>query len=998
LRIRLPGGELAWQWQDGNNSLATLASAPHNHMLFSPPWELASGALLLLHGDDPWVELPLDPSVLQKVTQNGASLEVCAGWPMSADYLQASAAVNSLQFTYQQSAASQQRDIQGLSQQLVQLENNRVVIETQLDVLNQAAGEAKDERQRLLGELRTGDEDRLELQSQINALNDAVGAAQNEKQQLVAELRAAQRERNVLAEQFRQLSLQLQSIEQSTVFRATRPLVHMKMRLDSLLGRPPKQSALQKARPATQSLPASRHPVDIIVPVFRGLEDTRRCLESVLTAACQTAWRLIVINDCSPEPEVTEWLRTFAQRDPRIALLENPNNLGFVGTVNRGMALSQENDVLLLNSDTEVANNWLDRLQRAAYSALRVASVTPFSNNATICSYPRFCQVNDLPAGYDTAGLDGLVAQHLDGQTVEIPTGVGFCMYLRRLCLRELGLFDVTNFGHGYGEENDFCVRAQQAGWVNLHALDTFVYHVGGVSFGASKSERELQAMETLRRLHPRYEGDVHAFVQRDPARPARLQIDIARIAASTRPVILNIIHNREGGTLRHVQELAQQLGGQATFLRLAPAPGGAELRLEGAHEAFALRFALPSEQPRLLQILRLFQVGHIHYHHLLDHAPDICQLPAQLGVTHDFTAHDYYSYCPQISLTDHNDRYCGEEGLEQCRQCLQRHPAPGGESIDSWRQRHARLLSQARYLITPSVDAAQRMRNFVPTARIQVVPHASLYLRPAQHSNPRPRVLASGERLKIVVLGALSRIKGADTLEEVATLAAIQNADLEFHLIGYPYRSLRALPRSLLTVHGGYQEKDLPQLLQSLQADAVWFPALWPETYSYTLSAALEAGLPVIAPNLGAFAERLQNREWTWLCDWYQSASQWLDFFNYIRHEHFCKGVGPSHIPVLAPQKGQDVDADSPVLAYRSNYLTNIPRPGLSNAHELERLLLQIDLSQQNPAGNGKPSVVIKSATLRTLMRLHTSPILSPLRRLVPMHLQRRVKSWLGK
>src|SRR5674476_280149 len=457
-------------------------------------------------------------------------------------------------------------------------------------------------------------------------------------------------------------------------------------------------------------------------------------------------------------------------------------------------------------------------------------------------------------------------------------------------------------------------------------------------------------------------------------------------------------MHNRDGGTLRHVQELAQQLGEQATFLRLAPAPGGAELRLEGAHEAFVLHFALPQEHARLLQTLRQFQVGHIHYHHLLDHASEICELPAQLGVSHDFTVHDYYSYCPQVSLTDHNDRYCGEQGIEQCRQCLQRHPAPGGESIDSWRARHARLLNRARYLITPSLDAALRMQRFVPTAHIQVVPHASLYPRPTQHPQPCPRVLASGERLKIVVLGALSRIKGADTLEEVATLTAIQNLDLEFHLIGYPYRSLRALPKSLLTVHGGYQEKDLPQLLQSLQADAVWFPALWPETYSYTLSAALEAGLPIIAPNLGAFAERLQNRDWTWLCDWHQSASQWLDFFRTIQQENFRAGIGPKHIAAVTPPLLPGADANRPVLDYRSNYLEHLPRRGASNASELSELQLQIDLMQQQSGPIRPSSAAIKLAALRTLMRLHTSPVLSPLRRLVPMHLQRRVKSWLGK
>ena len=995
LQILLPDGELIWQWQDGKDPLTTLANAPCRHIVFSSPWEMSAGALLLLHGDDPWLELPLAASVLQAITQSGARLEVCAGWPMSADYLQASTAINALQVAYQHSRSSLEKEIQGLSQRRVQLENNQLQLQAQL---TRSEDDAQAEKLRLTNALRRAEESRLELLAQLKTLSEAACEARDQRQQLQNQWLRAQREHDVLVERFRQVSSHLQSIEQSTLFRVTRPLVKLKMSLDRLLGRVPRPASLQQDHSQAQPVPASEHPVDIIVPVFRGLEDTRRCLESVLGAPCQTAWRLIVINDCSPEPELTQWLRAFAERDRRLVLLENTENLGFVRTVNRGMALSHENDVLLLNSDTEVANDWLDRLQRAAYSQPRVASVTPFSNNATICSYPRFCQANELPDGHYTASLDRLFAEQLAGQTLEVPTGVGFCLYIRRQCLQEVGLFDTENFGQGYGEENDFCVRAQEAGWISLHALDTFVRHVGGISFGASKGERERQAMETLRRLHPRYESDIHAFVQRDPARQTRLQIDLARITGSARPVILSVMHNREGGTLRHAQELAHQLGNQATFLRLTPAPGGVELHLEGQHEAFSVHFALPGEHARLLETLRLMRVGHVHFHHLLDHAPEICDLPAQLGVSHDFTVHDYYSYCPQISLTDHNDRYCGEEGLAQCRQCLQRSPAPGGESIESWRVRHARLLNQARYVITPSFDAAQRMQGFAPGARIQVVPHASLSARPVQHPRPCPRVLASGQRLKIVVLGALSRIKGADTLEEVAILTAFENPDIEFHLIGYPYRSLRSLPRNLLTVHGRYQEVDLLQLLQSLQADVVWFPALWPETYSYTLSAALEAGLPIVAPKLGAFAERLQDRDWTWLCDWYLNASEWLEFFKSIRQENFCTGKGPDHIPALVAPALQAATAGSAPFDYRSNYLTSMAPTRLLNTRELMQLQRNVNLGQQGSGNKVPASTVIRSAALRTLMRLHTSPGLSWLRRLVPMHLQRRVKSWLGR
>ena len=1024
LQIRLPDGVLAWQWRADQDPLGELGNAPQQNIVFSPPWEISAGALLLLHSDDPWVELPLDGAVLREISKSGATLEVCAGWPMSADYLQASMAIGNLQASHQQMSALQLQQIQQLTEGHAQsVQSTRIEHQAELNTLINASREAHNEKQRLADVLDStraaaqNDKQRLidalssaqrdaesEKQRLIVDLHAAQREAQIDKQQLVGELRSTQRERQVALQEFSQIAAHLQSIERSTMFRATRPLSHLKGHVDRLLGRGPKQASAHQPVLKLKATPVTQHPVDIIVPVFRGLDDTRCCLESVLASPGQTRWRLIIINDCSPEPEVTEWLRTFALRDARIQLLENSENLGFVATVNRGMALSHDNDVLLLNSDAEVANDWLDRIQRAAYSAPRVASVTPFSNNATICSYPRFCQANEMPGGFNTASLDKLFAQNLAGQSVEIPTGVGFCMYIRRQCLQNIGLFDVANFGKGYGEENDFCIRAEEAGWTNLHALDVFVRHAGGVSFGDTKSARELQAMETLRRLHPGYESDVHTYVQRDPAGPARMSIDIARITATGCPVILTVMHDREGGTLRHVQDLARQLEGLATFLRLSPAPGGAELRLEGTQEGFALRLELPREQPRLLRILRLLQVGHIHYHHLVGHASDICDLPAQLGVSHDFTAHDYYSYCPQISLTDHTERYCGERGLDQCRRCVQRNPAPGGESIDSWRDRHARLLGQARYVITPSADTGSRMQHFVPMAAVKVVPHASLELVPPVHPRPSPRRLSDAQPLKIVVLGALSKIKGADVLEEVALMATRQNVNVEFHLLGFAYRSLRAQPKSRLTVHGAYEEHDLAQLLQSLQADAVWFPAIWPETYSFTLSASLDAGLPIIAPNIGAFGERLQNRDWTWLCDWQQSASQWLEFFDNIRQQNFSTGVGPKHIQNhssahISLDIGGTHQKNCLPLAYRTTYLHSLPVPHAPSTQELVEVRDELAPNlRQTGVGSQPAAVVIKSAALRTVMRLRASPTLSPVARLIPMHLQRRVKSWLGQ
>lgn len=275
--------------------------------------------------------------------------------------------------------------------------------------------------------------------------------------------------------------------------------------------------------------------VDIIIPVYGGLQETRQCLDSVLSNPQKTPFELIVIDDASPEQDLKAFLEHLA-KDGSITLLRNKNNIGFAASVNRGMALHPDRDVVLLNSDTEVANDWLDRIRGCALSDPEIGTVTPFSNNATICSYPVFCRENSLPQGWDVRSLDRLFSDTNSGAIIDIPTAVGFCMYIKRRCLDQLGLFDEKSFGPGYGEENDFCMKAAKAGWRHVLCGDTFVYHTGGASFSESKEHLQKQGTETLVKLHPDYLDRIRKHLAEDPARHLRLAVDSARekVSAST--------------------------------------------------------------------------------------------------------------------------------------------------------------------------------------------------------------------------------------------------------------------------------------------------------------------------------------------------------------------------------------------------------------------------------------------------------------------------------
>lgn len=279
----------------------------------------------------------------------------------------------------------------------------------------------------------------------------------------------------------------------------------------------------------TQPAPQSPAPVRVIVPVYRDLEATRRCLESLAAADLPENASVTLINDASPEPALGQYCEQMAQ-SAGFTLLENEHNLGFVRTANKGFALDPEADILLLNSDTMVAGDWIQRLQRCAYCADNIGTVTPFSNNGTICSYPVFPLSNDLPQGWSCTDIDRLFQQANDGQHAQLPTAVGFCMYIKRACLTETGYFDEENFGLGYGEECDFSVRASALGWQNVLAADVFVFHEGGASFAGESSDRKRQADKVLHELHPHYDELVLDFIQRDPLYELRSQVDALRL------------------------------------------------------------------------------------------------------------------------------------------------------------------------------------------------------------------------------------------------------------------------------------------------------------------------------------------------------------------------------------------------------------------------------------------------------------------------------------
>jgi GT2 family glycosyltransferase/glycosyltransferase involved in cell wall biosynthesis len=587
--------------------------------------------------------------------------------------------------------------------------------------------------------------------------------------------------------------------------------------------------------------------IDIVVPVYGGMAATQRCIESVLSAPCAEPHEVVVIDDASPEPALSAWLRVLA-REGRITLRAHASELGFAASANEGMALHPERDILLLDRDTGVAPGWLDRLAACARREPNVATVTPFTNTGSVCSYPRFAASNPLPAGLDTAALDALFAEVNRGIAIDIPVGVGSCIYVRRAAIATVGPFDEATSGRGYGGEVDFCMRAARAGFRNLLAADVFVCHEGEVSFGTGGSERRAAVQAVIEERYPEFQPSLREFVAREPLLQYRRRVDLERLRRSPLPRVLFVTHAWHGGVERHVQDLARLLESHAEVLVMRPSHGGrVAVRWHRPDAQLEAWFEPEAQWPTCIDFLRAAGIDRMHYHHVHGLPEQVLDLPGVLGVPYDVTLHDYFPLCPRYHLSRDGRHFCGGRDGSVCDNCLDHAPAQWPMTLAQWRARfHSWLLGAAR-VIAPSADLAARMHKNIPDVQVLVWPHPEM---PAMKAPV----------FKIALLGAISAVKGARALEECVADAKARGLPLHFHVIGHVDRPMATWPDAPLTIGGSYRDEHLAAAIEIERPDGFLFLSQVPETYSYTLTAALRSGMPVIAPRLGAFPERLEG------------------------------------------------------------------------------------------------------------------------------------------
>jgi GT2 family glycosyltransferase/glycosyltransferase involved in cell wall biosynthesis len=628
-------------------------------------------------------------------------------------------------------------------------------------------------------------------------------------------------------------------------------------------------------RPAVPQL--HNRPVTIVVPVFNAYKEVRRCLDH-LRRFTPARHRIIVIDDASTDAEIGPLLDWYAAAFD-FNIVRHETNRGYTRTINEGLEYAGDSDVILLNSDTAVSRHWVRHLQEAVFAALDIATATAVSDNAGAFSVPEMGEANDLPPWLAAEDIGPIIGRLPWSRYPLTPTGSGFCLYIRRDAIAVVGSFDANAFPRGYGEENDFCLRALRHGMRHVVCLPAYVTHARNASFGAEKDRLLKEGRALIDQRYPEYGKLVRGFTGAEaPLRAAGPPIRqaIAMAARRPRPRIMFVVSTVGGGTPRTNFDLMDGLSWRYETLLMQCNRSTLTLYHYSDRKLFSLEerqltppVSLPNHDSQaygeaVCYLLSRYDVSLIHIRHISWHGLSLTAICKSMDIPIVFSFHDYYMLCPSIQLLDQKFQFHepGEKEEHPRRSPLW----PANKLAESqsgrgeWRRMMARALEPCSTFVTTSEDAKARLLRGMPSLAgkpFEVIEHGRDFPEPL---NLRA---APEHRLRVIVLGGYSVHKGANLIETV--LRMDREGLVEFHVFG---RKDTKPKHPRLITHADYHRKELARLTRRINPHIAAVLSIWPETYSHTLSESWAMGLPVLATDLGAVGERVRAHSGGWLVE----------------------------------------------------------------------------------------------------------------------------------
>ena len=648
----------------------------------------------------------------------------------------------------------------------------------------------------------------------------------------------------------------------------------------------------------------NKHPkITIIVTVHNHANVVIPCIESVLKWTSMP-YDLLIVDDASTEQELLQYLEKISKLSS-VQVVHNETNLGYLVSVNNAIK-STSSDVLLLNSDTIVTRNWLDKMYSCAYSNDKISTVSPLSNNATLCSVPEFMKPNKIPDGMTIDSFAETVEKVSEYSYPIISTCVGFCMYIKRNVIEKIGLFDEV-FSPGYEEENDFCMRAYKAGFVSVLDDSTFIFHIGRSSFQEQTSRLEKDHMKLILKKHPEYLTIVSGFSGENPLQriQERIKKAIIKVDRTKFKNVLMVLHRpvyaqNPGGTEDFCRMLYEGIDGFAKYLLYAAdnnvivveenAPSGRRVlyRFKRGDVIPGNVACNKSEEEFFSSILDELNIGLVHFHHLLYLPLNFFHIVKNKGLEAIISIHDFYYMCPRIYLFEKGEYngFCNAcVDLDRCDRCLKMIGYEKGFQ-NIWRRECQKMLERADLIITPTKSTLELYKKVyqIDWSKAKIIEHgiktAELF---SNFSSPEP----PAKTMKVGFIGAVKTDrKGKDIILDLLRLD--KNNNIEWHFFGRDsnltelIKSRNIKPVGKIVNHDGWDKSEsLPSLLHETGIHIIIIPSQ--ECYSIVLSEVWAAHIPVIVPNLVALGDRVNKDTPGWTYPFPSPAEEILALLNKI-------------------------------------------------------------------------------------------------------------------
>ena len=350
-------------------------------------------------------------------------------------------------------------------------------------------------------------------------------------------------------------------------------------------------------------LPAAE-PALLIVPVYGGVVHLRPFFES-LYRNTSAHHRIVVVDDGNRDPQVIALLDEMTCGREGVRLVRLPNNCGYVEAIHAGFALSCGEHVVVVNTDVLLPPGWLERLLYPIQQDRNIASATPFSSCASVCSFPSMPDDNPLYLDLSVDEIDAAFRRvDPDLPPLTIPSGVGFCMAMSRHAIDRIGFIERETFAAGYGEENDWAQKAVLQGMRNVHVPNLFVYHKHGGSFPSEQKQRLMERnLKIIASRYPNYHGEVAELILADPYSELRSFIAF-QLAAQQTAGALMFIHGGTPPTTAFAALVAdaQATGRPAIVMRLAPGQHGWDYHFYWHEGSFRVAGGNFAELPLLVE------------------------------------------------------------------------------------------------------------------------------------------------------------------------------------------------------------------------------------------------------------------------------------------------------------------------------------------------------------------------------------------------------------